>query len=560
MIARAVLLTAERRCRGAGLVVGAVVLALPWAASAQTSELPNLTTVPATGTVVQDTALRNQLEQYFSNSTPTLPNASAPAWTVTPSIRVEQGWTNNATQVGPGKASFITTVAPGLLVNGESAHVKGTLNFAPNVAIYEPETGQTHFGSNGSGDLLFTVVPDTLFVDARGFAYENPYGSGYSPNSVSGLSRNNTVQSFSGAISPYAQHRFDDWGTGEVGGSIARTVQLGYGSTNSGLVNGQSVNEDLTTTQEHAVFTSGEAFGRSTGRALAQGVQYEGSGAMSGAYNYGAGIEFGYGITRQITAILQAGWEDIHYSGVSPVNINDATWAVGGKWSPSPDSQAFLTYGYKYGRYTFTGNGSIAVTQRVRLYGSYSQGITSNTQSLQDSLSVASIDPFGNAVNPVTGAPLLLGNNLYGSTGNGTVYYSTTASAGLSFLFDRDALNVSVNQQKQQGLTGATYAAATQNSNSVFGSISWRHDLTPDISLSTFFQYGTSQNNNSVPSGTIGQQTTRPVSASAMLNRLLNETLSVYLRYTYNNGAYSHYYGAEVQNVSLVAVGLKKTF
>ena len=40
-----------------------------------------------------------------------------------------------------------------------------------------------------------------------------------------------------------------------------------------------------------------------------------------------------------------------------------------------------------------------------RVFGSYSKGVTTDTEDLQDTLASASLDPYGNPVSPVTGAP-----------------------------------------------------------------------------------------------------------------------------------------------------------
>jgi uncharacterized protein (PEP-CTERM system associated) len=505
--------------------------------------------------VVQDTGLRDQMERYFAGTTPPAPADGQPAWTFTPSIGLEQGWTNNATQIGTGKPSAITTIRPGLLINGESQRLKGTVNLQPDGTIYEGQNSQSQIGLNGSADLLVTVVPEAFFVDIRGMASQYPAGGGYAPSSVGTLSRSNSIQTFSGAVAPYLQHRFGELGIGEIGGSVGHTVQLGYGGYNVSAVPGQSANEDLTTYNEHAVFKTGSAFGRSSGQFSATGAQFDGTGALSGAYAYNVGIQYGYGVTRQLMPLGEIGWEDIYYSGVSPFRANNMTWAAGAKWTPSPESEFFLTYGRHFGRYGFTGNASMALSARSRLYGSYSQQVTSNTQTLQSTLALAQIDPFGNPVNPVTGAPVLVGQNLYGSVGGGAVYYATMASVGYALLLERDVINLSVNQSKQQGLTGETLAAANAQTNAVFGAINWTHNFTADTALSAYFQYG-ANNNNTFASN----QHTRPIVGSATLHHALSDKLNVYIRYTYSNGAQINYVSQATQNVSLVAVGLLKTF
>jgi uncharacterized protein (PEP-CTERM system associated) len=555
----------------AGLAVGIALLALPATALAQPAM--EATTPPPTGSVVQDTGLRQQLQTYFDRTEPPEPNTNQPAWTFVPSINIEEDWTNNAQQVSGGQSSFYTTVRPGLLVNGDTPRVKATLNWDPEVRVYTPESGENQFDNNITGDALVTVVPETFFIDMRVYGAVQDEQPGSAPNSVTNSSRQNTVQTYTGSIAPYLQHRFGDWGVGEVGGSVSRTTQVFLGNQSTASTNGFGDNEDLTSTQEHAVFTLGNAFGRSSGQVLTQGQQDNGTGALQGAYQYQAGVQYGYGITRQVTGLVELGWEDIHYSGVAPLNVNDATWSVGGRWTPSPDSSMTVTYGHIDGANSFAGNASLTVGTRGRLYGSYGQGITSNTQYLQNTFTQSQLDPYGNPVNPQTGAPLLVGGNFGGLLGNGTIFRQTNFSIGYSILFDRDTFSIGATYQHQLGLTGETTAAVGALDTTTNGTLTWQHQLTPDLMLTSYVQYGRSSSSfpagSTVNGGTATpaiSNSSKPFAASVNLSRQITETLSVYGRYTYTSGQQRFNDGQNLNGlqttagVNTIGIGLLKTF
>ena len=316
---------------------------------------------------------------------------------------------------GQTKASFITTVTPSLAVSGDSSRITGALNYSPTLYYYSSVAGQNYVGQNLGANAHITLFPDQMFLDVNGFAGTQALNAGVAPAGTVALNRQQTVQSYSFSATPYVTHRFGGWGTLQVGGTLSETTQGALSGSIPGT--GGSNNQNLTTVQEAASFTSGENFGRFLSSVQLLAIQGSGQGAYAGSYRNTATYQAGYAITHTITALASIGYENINYGGTDPIHIQDATWSAGVKLTPNPDSTITLLYGHQDGVTAAQVNASYAPTARTHIYVNYSEGVTTSLEQLQSTLSTAQFDSQGNAFNAVTGAPLQLVNNFFGTNG-----------------------------------------------------------------------------------------------------------------------------------------------
>ena len=87
------------------MALAVVVLTLMRVAPASSQVLPD------TGTTVQVGALRQQLEGLFAGGT----SKNTPGWTITPSVGVEERWTDHLQELNSqGKSAFVTALTPSL--------------------------------------------------------------------------------------------------------------------------------------------------------------------------------------------------------------------------------------------------------------------------------------------------------------------------------------------------------------------------------------------------------------------------------------------------------------
>jgi uncharacterized protein (PEP-CTERM system associated) len=530
------------------VLLAALGAAIGWVGSAGAQ-----TVLPETGTTTNLGDLRQQLEGIYG--TKAAGSAASQGWTVVPSIGLQEQWTDDGvSRSGKQQSSFITAVQPGLLVNADTDRVKGTLNYAPSGYIYSNSSGQNRFDNNFDGNAQVTLLPEHVFLNLQGYGAVQATSGGTGPNNVSTLSRQNSTQNYSYSASPYARNKFGDIGTAEVGGAVAYTSQSGQGSPYFAPQNANQ-NQNMTSTAEHAAFTSGPALGRMVVNALGSATQMNGTGVLRNAYRNIATMELGYAVTRSITILATGGYENIRYNTLPTFRVNDAIWQVGVRWTPNPDSSVTLRYGHQDGFDAVKFDGSYAVTARLRLYGRYSEGVSTGLESLQSAVASSVLDPLGNPVDPATGAPLVLSDNFFGAQSSYVLNRTKVGSLTATLLFDRDAVSVGVSYQRQKPVAFAPNATLFNtpfsSTGGTYGTINWQHELTPDLRSNTYVQYGTTDNSTLFGN----RQNSDLVTAGGSLTYQFSQTLTGMAQY-----AYSSQGSLGQKSTNLVIVGARKTF
>jgi uncharacterized protein (PEP-CTERM system associated) len=519
------------------------------------------TGLPETGTTTNIGDLRQQIEGLYSFGTGT---PGTPGWTVVPSIGLSEQWTDNSrSSSGKKQNSFITVINPAVLVNADTDRVKGTLSLAPSAYIYANDSSQNQFNSNLNGNARVTLLPEHLFLTLQGYSAVQATSGGLGPSNTTTLNRQNATQNYAFSATPTLRERFEDIGTGELGASYMYTSQQNLSSSSNGAFQATGgsqatgLNQFMIGTREYVTFTSGPVLGRTAVTGLGSAMQMNGTGVSNHAYRNLATIDVGYAITRSITALGTIGWEDIRYDTDPVYRINDAVWKVGVHWVPNPDSTLTLRYGHVDGFNQPWFDGSYALTARTRLYGSYSETLSSALESLQSAASTSVLDPLGNPIDPVTGAPLLLTNNFFSVQNNNVLYRLTNASLTATTLFDRDAVSLTVSYQDRKPVAQTANAGGSLATNGptsgTYGAINWQHDLSPELRTAAYVQYGTTEN-----STVTGNQTSDSVVASLSLTYVFSETLTGLAQYSFSSN--QSRFGGQSSPTNLVVIGVRKTF
>jgi len=541
-------------------------------------------TLPATVTDTRVGDLRGQLEQYLPGLQP---RTTGPAFLVTTSLGVDAGVTDNALRIErPRRADAFTVLSPAIQVSGDTSRLKVNLNYAPIASIYAQTPSQTRFDQFGNGVVLATLVPDAVFLDLRGSVSQQSRTGGYGQINTQTLNRDDQIQTVALSVTPYAEHRFGGWGTGRIGYSLARTIESGRTNQNTFntnqvflLNNGFGNTGNLTTQRERASFVTGENLGRVNDVAVVEAVQYNGVGSYRGAHRNQVTNDVGYAVTRTITALVGFGYQDLRYSGIPGIRINEPIWSVGGRLTPNPDSTITVTYGRRDGFNAAAVDGAYSPTARTRVFVRYSTGLTTDAEEQQSLLDSTNVGPTGLLVDSVTGAPVSSSSGAFG-TQNGLYRLRRFSATGL-LLLNRDSVSVSLSQEDRTNVnnvassTGATAVPAGASNSGTIGTLAWQHELTPVMSSSASLSYGVEDNGNLVSTGSSGSQ--RTVQTSLALNYLFTETLSGSARYLFtdrsggtgrtnqsnlglNSGPFG--FGQAGQNLTenLLLVGLRKSF
>ena len=553
-------------------------------ARAQTADNQPLNAVlPATGFGVQAGTLQQQLERVPAGGGITL----QPGLQYNASIGVDLGVTDNPGGLGGGTSSNqgvdgLLILSPSVGVSGETPHIRVNLGYSPTITRYAQTSSQNRIDQNLFGSANLTVVPEAIYINANANISQQSRTGGTFANGQQGfqqgfgtsnLNNNDQTQVTTISVTPFAIHRFGGTGTGQVGTTVSYTSE---GNQNGASISDQTALNQafggrftptgpLTTFREFASFTTGEDFGRLNSATRVEATQYSGSGVYASAYRNTIADDLSYAITHSIAALLRIGYEDVRYGGFPPTRISDPIWRVGTRLTPNADSQIVLGYGHQDGINSAYANGYYSPTARTRVTITYSSGLDTDIEDLQNTTVVSQYDQSGSAYDPRTGGPI---SNSLGFSGiQNNLFKLRRASATGSLNYDRDTFALTLTNEQRTIVAAATQQQTSlvgSSDNSSIASLTWERSLTPMLTSSTGVSFGTSTFGGSGG----GKQTT--VGVNAALLYTLSPTVSTSIRYNLEQRsgnqsgqtASAFNGGNQVNNgtVNSLYLGLRKSF
>ncbi|MDR3538046.1 MAG: outer membrane beta-barrel protein [Acetobacteraceae bacterium] len=482
-------------------------------------------------------------------------------WTIVPRLDVQEALNDNVFQVhSPRRADLTTYISPGIAIAGETSHLQLTVNYSPTLEMFMVNGSQNALTQQLNATGLLTLIPDRLYVDLRAIAGVQAtsgllggYGTlgsagtaavslgglnGVSGNGL-GLTKSNRTQTMSAGISPYVVGRLGSYGDYRIGASLdVSHLDNANGFAVLPLAGGGTSPQTLVTTQQVAHFSSGDyltAFQDAVDVNFSQSnTTYEQgtNGAIGAALLTGtnasqsetASDQLTWHYDQAIALFASLGWENIRYSGSNGLNVNDATWSVGATLTPNPDSYLTVSYGHQQGADSLTVNAHYLATARTVISANYGSTVGTQLQNLQRQLDLATANGNGGLVNRQTGGPLFNSNNLLNVQPG--VYRFNTLSLNTSTTLDRDNISLGVSYTQQSGVGSGQFSGTSTTGGTA--TAQWIHSLTPVMTLSGALSY--SRQDYAGGGGLV-----QSVSASAVLQYILSETLSTSLRYVFSN-------------------------
>jgi uncharacterized protein (PEP-CTERM system associated) len=469
---------------------------------------------------------------------------------------------------------LVTIVTPGISIVGDAPNAQVKLSYAPELRDNARTPSENGITQQLIGSGLFTVIPDTFYVDARAVSGEAPTLSGFGAlgpglslqqSAASGgigtigLSKQNRTQSTSLSISPYLLHRFGDFGTGKIGYELNQSSFSNGGGVVPQFFTSGGSGQHSTTNQAVAQFETGEEFAPYRDLVLASASQGTGTGVNHNSSQKSLTNRLGYLVNREVTVFGELGYESLRFGGIPPTRIDDMVWGIGTTLTPNPDSSITVSYGHKNGVNSIEFDGSYAITARTRISARYSTGLQSDLQGIQSQLDLADLDSTGQVVDSQTGAPLFIGNSALGVQSG--LFRTKALTLTASTILDRDQINVSILFSQQTTVALGPPVPVTnplfippppvgQSSQAKTGILTWVHQFSEALTMNSSVSYSTSQ--------TSGAGTQQSLAASVSMQYLLSETLAANVRYSYFDRMSATPGQGIFQN--LVIVGLTKQF
>ena len=460
---------------------------------------PSDTLLPRTGVDATDSNLREHLMSAFGSASGSATgNAPQTGLSIYKQIGVSETYTTNAGyNLGAGSGSgddFITSIQPAIRVVDITQRVRIDLTYDPVAQIYARNSGYTQFEEQANGDILVTLLPDWLYLDMRGMISQQSIFGGVGPATTVTLSpdERETVSSFS--ISPYMTHTFGGNGTVEAGVGYSYSAVDASNALNRSIINNNFYNglgdygsSYLNTERGFASYTTGENLGRLRNRIGTDDSYYQGSGALRNAHRDLVVDDVSYAFTRAITGLGEVGYEWLNYPEAG-FGYHGVVGAAGVELRPGRKTDIIVEYRYLDGFGSLFVQGEWQPTPRIRLFGGYSEGISTFQQDLQTSLLDESTDVTGFAASSLNASPLLQSSNFFGA--NEYLSRVRRLDATATYLGDRDTATLSFEHEHTSPVGHPIGTLLPLSTSGYFVSASERHEITPTLSASAFAQYG----------------------------------------------------------------------
>lgn len=525
--------------------------------------------------------LRHQLQMHSGFGAA----AAGGGWTFVPAISGEEIWTDNILNTNTNRRwDLLTIVTPSIAITGDTPNAQVLFEYGPQLRLAARTPQENSITNQLLANSLFTIVPDEFYVSASAIAGGTPVNGGYgalgtgvTPNfggfgtstttlnslGTTGLSNANQVQVSSVSISPYWLHRFGDTGTAKIGYQLSESsFSQGNSYVPVFFPIGHNAVTDISNLG-YAQFDTGDRFEPFQNHTEANAQIGSGTGFEGNSEQYWALDKLTYVVNREISVFGELGYENLQWAGTPSTHITDAIWGFGTTWTPNPDSQITVSVIHRYGDTNWELDGSYALSARTHISASYTTGVQTNLQGIQNQLNLTTVNSSGQTVNSVTGAPVSIGTNGVGVQAG--VFRVKAFTANVTTTLDRDQLSawlqisenttistVAPNAIVQFNITAPPVGSTTQ-SKTVYAS--WTHQIRDDWTLGSVASFSTSHT-----SGSGNQQS---LAASVGMQYLISQTLAATLSYSFfdrlvatssQTATNQSYY----QN--LVLVGLTKQF
>lgn len=365
-------------------------------------------------------------------------SVDAGEWKSKASITFGEIYTDNVELDDDNKESkFISVVRPTIELEGKGRRAEMSL-----VGAFEFNNvggGADSFNPRVRGDAAVELLEDFFFIE--GDIYSNQ--TLIDPFAASGSTQlnrsDNVTTTYDYSISPYLVHRF------------ARFADLQVRYTYDDQINKGDELSDSVRRMSAVTLNSGPDFGPLswTLRADHQKTEFDGDGFMSqdgDNERSTASVRLGYALDRkwQVNGTLGQEWNN--FQTFDDDNTDGDFWDVGLVWTPNRRT----TFDFGYGKHFFGTTPRFKfthTTRRTSLAVNYSRSITDTRSERRAASLFPGEDPFGDLIDPITGEPLFLTDNL--TFRDQGIFVNELFDASLTLKGKRSDLTFFVRESKQ---------------------------------------------------------------------------------------------------------------
>ena len=328
---------------------------------------------------------------------------NAGEWKAKSNVIFSEIYTDNVKLQENGEDSdFISVIRPAFDVEGKGRRANMSMRAA--FEFNDLGGGADAFNPRIRGDGSVELLEDFFFLEGNVYSNQSQIDP-FSPAGNSSLNEtDNTTTTYDYSVSPYIVHRFAQFAD----------FKLRY--TFDDQINKSDDLSDSTQNLVVMTLNSGPDFGRISWGLTSdyQKTSFDGEGYEdqdADSERYSTSIKLGYQFDRkwQLNGTVGQEWND--YQTYNNEDTDDQFWDVGVLWTPNKRTSVDLGYGQHY--YSTTPRFKLTYEVRHSVVSvSYSRSLTDTRSARRNADFFANQDVFGDPVDPITGDPLFLTDNV----------------------------------------------------------------------------------------------------------------------------------------------------
>ncbi len=330
-------------------------------------------------------------------------SGNAGEWKAKSNVVFSEIYTDNIKLQESGEDSdFISVIRPGFDVEGKGRRANMSMRAA--FEFNDLGGGADALNPRIRGDGSVELLEDFFFLEGDIYSNQSqidPFGAAGN----SSLNKTeNTTTTYDYSVSPFVVHRF------------AQFADLKLRYTFDDQINKSDELSDSTQNSVVLTLNSGPEFGRINWGLTSdyKKTKFDGGGYLNqnaDSERYSSSIKVGYRFDRkwQLSGTLGQEWND--YQTYNNEDTDDQFWDVGVLWTPNKRASVDLGYGQHF----YSTTPRLKLTYQVRhsvVSVSYSRTLTDTRSERRNADFFANQDVFGDLVDPITGEPLFLTDNV----------------------------------------------------------------------------------------------------------------------------------------------------
>ncbi|NOT16324.1 MAG: TIGR03016 family PEP-CTERM system-associated outer membrane protein [Methylotenera sp.] len=271
-----------------------------------------------------------------------LPVTYALSWTFTPSVQIQEIYSDNVrlARSGSEQSSFVTSINPGFSTTVNTPRTTFNLNYRLQSLYNSAGNNNISLYNQLQSSSQTTIIPNSLFLSSSSsISQQNINNNRLGADNINGFSNSTNAYTFN--ISPYWTPRFLNYATGS-----ARINASSFSTSGGGAINNEfnsvlnSFNTDANTLSdsfnltETINLTSGTYFNRLKWNiSFNNNESYRTNTANVSFQNSTARVSTSF--NQKFSVFAQGGYSNNNFQSITGDNDSGIYYTFGGQWQPS---------------------------------------------------------------------------------------------------------------------------------------------------------------------------------------------------------------------------------